>query len=203
MTRIKICGITNVQDALTAARLGADALGFVFYSESPRFVEPDQVRDIVAVLPPFISAVGLFVNPEAGQVRDIMTYCGLDIAQLHGKEEIEALPLARRKIIQALRIRDRANLAEAAGFEDVTLLLDAYVEGRMGGTGRTFDWSLAACLAQKHRVVLAGGLTAENIAGAIRAVQPYGVDVSSGVESAPGRKDAGKLAAFIQNARNV
>jgi phosphoribosylanthranilate isomerase len=127
----------------------------------------------------------------------------LDIAQLHGKTRNAAVPLAPRRIIRALRIRDRASLAAAAGFEDASLLLDAYVEGRLGGTGRTFDWNLAACLTQKHRVVLAGGLTPENVAEAIRAVRPYAVDVSSGVESAPGRKDAEKMAAFIENARNV
>ena len=203
MPRIKICGIISIEIALAATRLGADALGFVFYPGSPRFVEPDQVRDIVAALPPFISTVGLFVDEEAARVVEIMTHCGLDIAQLHGDIAVDELPFAERRIIRALRVRDETSLEGVARFKDATILLDTYVEGRMGGTGETFDWSLAARVAKTRRVVLAGGLTPENVAEAIRVVRPYGVDVSSGVEMSPGRKDSEKIAAFIRNARNV
>ncbi|MBN2429210.1 MAG: phosphoribosylanthranilate isomerase [Deltaproteobacteria bacterium] len=203
MPRIKICGITSIEDGLAATRLGADALGFVFYPESPRFVKPDQVRAIVAALPPFISTVGLFVNEEAARVVEIMTRCGLDIAQLHGDIAVDELPFEERRIIRALRVRDEASLEDVGRIKDATILLDTYVKGRMGGTGETFDWSLAARVAKTRRVVLAGGLTPENVAEAIRTVRPYGVDVSSGVEMSPGRKDSEKIAAFIRNARNV
>ncbi len=203
MPRIKICGITSIEDGLAATRLGADALGFVFYTESPRFVKPDQVRAIVAALPPFISTVGLFVNEEAARVVEIMTRCGLDIAQLHGDIAVDELPFEERRIIRALRVRDEASLEGVGRIKDATILLDTYVKGRMGGTGETFDWSLAARVAKTRRVVLAGGLTPENVAEAIRTVRPYGVDVSSGVEMSPGRKDSEKIAAFIRNARNV
>jgi len=203
MPRIKICGITNSEDALLAARLGADALGFVFYPPSSRFVEPDPVRDIVGSLPPFISTVGLFVNEKAGRVREIMAYCGLDIAQLHGDGNVEDMGLEKRRIRRALRVRDEASLEGIIKLKGETLLLDTWVEGSMGGTGRTFDWSLAARVARTHRVLLAGGLTPENVAEAICTVRPYGVDVSSGVEMAPGRKDPEKMALFIQNARKA
>jgi len=203
MLRIKICGITNEEDAHLAAHLGADALGFVFYPPSPRCVEPDRVRNIVGSLPPFLSTVGLFVSEKAGRIREIMSYCGLDIAQLHGEGDDEDTGLEERRIIRALRVRDEASLEGIGGFQSATLLLDTWVEGRMGGTGRTFDWSLAARVAESHRVVLAGGLTPENVAEAIRTVRPYGVDVSSGVEMSPGRKDPERMAAFIRNARNA
>ena len=185
---------------MLAARLGADALGFVFYPQSTRHVEPAQVREIVALLPPFISTVGLFVSEKAARVQEIMSYCNLDIAQLHGKYDENDLGLEKRRIIRALQIRDESSLEEIDKLKNSTLLLDAWVEGQMGGTGRTFDWSLAARVAGTHRVLLAGGLTPGNVAEAICTVHPYGVDVSSGVEMAPGRKDPEKMALFIQNA---
>jgi phosphoribosylanthranilate isomerase len=203
MIRIKICGITNQEDALLAARLGADALGFVFYSQSPRSVEPEQVRSIVRLLPPFISTVGLFVNETASRVREIMDFCRLDIAQLHGDDLGEDVGLGDRRIIRALRVRDEASLRGIADLKNHTVLLDAWVKDRMGGTGLAFDWSLAASVAETYRILLAGGLTPDNVAEAICTVRPYGVDVSSGVELSHGRKDPEKLAEFIRNARNA
>ncbi len=203
MPRIKICGITNSEDALLAAQLGADALGFVFYSQSSRYVEAEQVRSIVRLLPPFISTVGLFVNETASRVREIMDFCQLDIAQLHGDEVKADVGLGGRRIIRALRVRDEASLEGIENLENHTVLLDAWVKDRMGGTGRTFDWSLAARVAGTYRILLAGGLTPDNVAEAIRTVRPYGVDVSSGVELSPGRKDPEKLAEFIRNARKA
>ena len=203
MPRIKICGITNVEDGLQAAQLGADALGFVFYPQSPRFVEAEHVRNIIELLPPFISTVGLFVNEKAARVREVMEFCRLDIAQLHGDEVGGDIGLANRRVIRALRVRDETSLQMVEKYQHQTLLLDAWVKDRMGGTGQTFDWNLAARVSDTCRILLAGGLTPENVTEAIHTVRPYGVDVSSGVESSPGRKDTEKMALFIQNVRKA
>lgn len=192
-----------MEDASQAARLGADALGFVFYLQSPRFVEVERVRGIVELLPPFISTVGLFVNEKAARVREIMEFCRLDIAQLHGDEEGGDIGLANRRVIRALRVRDETSLQKIEKHEHQTLLLDSWAKDRLGGTGQTFDWNLAAGVSGTCRIILAGGLTPENVMEAIRTVRPYGVDVSSGVESSPGRKDPKKMALFIQNARKA
>jgi phosphoribosylanthranilate isomerase len=199
--RVKICGITSVRDALHAAGCGADALGLVFHPESPRCVTRQQAREIVAELPPFVVPVGLFVNCTAEQIGDIAAVCGFDTVQLHGDEAPDDCRLAPLRVIKALRVRDRASLNGIDEYPVSALLLDAWVPGTYGGTGRTFNWQLAAAAALKHRVVLAGGLTPDNVAEAVRTVRPYAVDVSSGVESAPGRKDPDLVAAFVRNAK--
>jgi phosphoribosylanthranilate isomerase len=203
MIRIKICGMTNVDDALHACACGADALGFVFYDKSPRCVTARQARDILAVLPPLVTTVGLFVNEAPGRIREIADYCTLDVIQLHGDEESSACDFAPRRVIKALRVRDEESFAGHESFRVSALLLDAWVAGSYGGTGETFNWGLAAAVARKRPVILAGGLTPENIAEAVRVVSPYGVDVSSGVEAAPGKKDPQKVAAFIRAARRA
>ena len=201
--RVKICGITGSDDALHAAACGADALGFVFYAGSPRCVTPELAASICAELPPFITRVGLFVNEAPERIREIAETCGLDTVQLHGDEESAACDFTPRRSIKALRVRDAASLAGHARYRTSALLLDAWVADAYGGTGQSFNWQLAAEVARQRPVILAGGLTPDNVGEAIRQVRPYAVDVSSGVESAPGRKDPEKVAAFIRNAKAI
>ena len=201
MVKVKICGITNLDDGLQACACGADALGFVFYDKSPRCVTPAAAAAIIHELPPFVTTVGLFVNEAPGRIREIAELCGLDVIQLHGDETPTECDFAPRRTIKALRVKDAASLAGHGDYRVAALLLDAWVKDAYGGTGRSFNWELAAKVAKERPVILAGGLTAENIAEAIDAVRPYAVDVSSGVEAVPGRKDPDKVAAFIAAAK--
>jgi phosphoribosylanthranilate isomerase len=205
--RVKICGITNADDAVMAVDAGADALGFVFYRKSPRYVEPQVVKSIVADLPPFVLPVGVFVNEESKIVRDLMDACGLGLVQLHGDESAAYCENLGRPVVKAIGLADGGSwlaLAEYKGRAQVRgFLLDAYAPDTYGGTGRTVDWDIAAQMAQSMTVILAGGLTPENVTAATRAVKPYAVDVSSGVEAAPGKKDPQKVRAFVQAAKLV
>ena len=203
MIRVKICGITRQEDALHAVRCGADALGFVFYSQSPRCLDPQRAKSIIAALPPFITTVGLFVNEAPTRIREIASLCGLDVIQLHGDEVPQQCEMDGYRVVKALRVRDEQSLSAADEYSVAALLLDAWAPDQYGGTGRTFNWQLASRLARRRVVVLAGGLTPENVAAAVDEVRPYGVDVSSGVESSPGCKDPAKMAAFIANAKNA
>ena len=202
-----MCGITNVDDARVVVEAGADALGFVMYRKSPRFVEPAVVKAIVAGLPPFMLPVGVFVNEEPARVRTLMDECGLALAQLHGDETAPYCQDLGRPVLKALRLKDRGTflaLAEFSGRANVRgFLIDAFSDQAYGGTGQTVDWGLAQEVAQSMPVVLAGGLTPVNVAEAIARVRPYGVDVSSGVELSPGKKDHRKVKAFIHAARLV
>ncbi|AJF07207.1 phosphoribosylanthranilate isomerase [Geoalkalibacter subterraneus] len=197
--RIKICGITSVEDGLHAARCGADALGFVFYDRSPRCIAPEDACEIVRRLPPFVSTVGLFVNEEPSRIERIAQMCSLDMIQVHGDEEPDQCRIAGRRVIKALRLRDRTSLLMVERFSDCGVLLDAWVSNSYGGTGQCCNWGLAAEAARCRPVILAGGLDPDNVAEAISVVHPFAVDVSSGVESAPGRKDPLKVEAFIRN----
>ncbi len=201
MVRVKICGITNRDDALQAVDAGADALGFVFYERSPRNVAPEVVADIVSQLPPMVATVGLFVNASDALIRQRCRDCGLDVAQLHGSQSPSAEDLAPLRVLPAVSVKDATSLDALT--PDRTWLLDAFVEGEYGGTGKTFNWDLAIEAAKKTRIVLAGGLTPDNVAEAVQRVRPYGVDVSSGVEAAPGKKDRQKVAAFIRAAKEI
>ena len=200
--RTKICGITNIEDARVAVTAGADALGFLLYRKSPRYVDPMIVQQIVAQLPPFILPVGVFVNEEIKIVRDLMDTCGLALAQLHGDESATYCRELRRPVLKALRLKDRSTFVALAEFqariEVRGFVLDALSEEAYGGTGHVVDWGLARQAAQAATVILAGGLTPENVGQALRAVQPYGVDVSSGVEVTPGKKDHEKVRAFLR-----
>jgi phosphoribosylanthranilate isomerase len=216
--RVKICGLTNLDDALAAAEAGADLLGFIFYEKSPRNVDARAVAAICNALrnvPPAtfhvsLRTVGVFVNPSLEQVVRTLDYCGLDLAQLHGEEAPELLAALPGRAFKALRPRD---IAEAASQADLfarlgprsgpDLLVDAYHPALRGGGGQTGDWSLAADLAGQHRLLLAGGLTPDNVAAAIAQVHPWGVDVASGAEATPGRKDHGRVRAFIEAARGI
>ncbi len=201
MVRVKICGNVTLKDTMAAVEAGADAVGFVFYARSPRVVSPKTVAAIVSHLPPFVSTVGLFVNEKPDLVRQIVSDCGLAYAQLHGEESPQYCAELRLPVVKAIRVRTGADLANLSAYRVKAILLDAYVEGKIGGTGTTFDWELAVEAKSWGPIVLAGGLTPDNVGEAVRRVQPYGVDVSSGVESAPGVKDHAKVRAFIENVK--
>lgn len=201
MVKIKICGITELDDALHAVDCGADALGFVFYERSPRAITPPKAQAIIAKLPPFVTVVGLFVNEDSRIIREVADDCHLDVIQYHGDESPETVRLAPRRSIRALRIRESETTDIIDRYPASGLLLDAWVSGEYGGTGVLSNWEIAAEIAKKRPLILAGGLTPENVAAAIQAVRPYGLDVSSGVEHAPGRKDKKKVATFIKAAQ--
>jgi phosphoribosylanthranilate isomerase len=204
MTRIKVCGLTRIEDIQSVAASGADAIGLVFYAQSPRYVTPEQARRLLAALPPFVTVVGLFVNASAEAVRAVLQQVPLDVLQFHGEESPEFCRQFGRPYLKAIRVKAGVDLLQcAARYADAqALLLDAYVEGTHGGTGESFDWALIP----QHLslpVILSGGLHADNVAAAIGAVRPYAVDVSSGVESAKGIKDAAKVAAFIKEVKCI
>jgi phosphoribosylanthranilate isomerase len=200
MVRIKICGITNQEDALLAAELGAHALGFIFAAQSPRKVAPEAAREIIQQLPPFVVTVGVFVNEEAATVRDLAARAGLDWVQLHGAETPEYCRSLGRRVMKAFRIRDEKSFENLQDYRGAVqaFLLDTYKKGQAGGTGEAFDWELARKAKGYGPIVLAGGLTPANVAQAIKVAQPQAVDVASGVEAAPGKKDPEKLRAFFR-----
>jgi phosphoribosylanthranilate isomerase len=202
-TRVKICGLTSAGDAKAAAAAGADAVGLVFYAASPRALDIAGAKAVVAALPPFVTSVGLFVDAAAAFVAEVLAAIPLDLLQFHGDEPPEACAAFGRPWIKALRVRPGIDLAMAAErYSGATgLLLDAYRPGVPGGTGACFDWSLIPP-GLGPRIVLAGGLTPQNVAEAIRAVRPYGVDVSGGVEVAEGVKDPAKIDAFMRGVRD-
>ena len=197
--RIKICGITNEEDALAASQLGADALGFIF-AASPRKVSAESAREIIKALPPFVKTVGVFVDEDPERVSSIATMCRLDILQLHGSESVDYCSSFDRRVIKAVRLQSRDELKNLSKYVDVVdgLLLDTYVPDKLGGTGITFDWQLAVEARRYGRIILAGGLNPENVAAAISMVKPYAVDASSGLEQSPGVKDHEKMAQFIR-----
>ena len=203
--KIKICGITNASDALAAVELGADALGFMLYSGSTRAVDRPLVAAIIRDLPPFIAKVGVFVDADEEQVRAAIEECGLDTLQFHGNESPQFCRLFQPlKTFKAFRIHDASALKALVEYKTDAWLLDSHVPGRPGGTGVTFDWSLARQAKSHGRpIILAGGLSVANVAEAVRQVRPFGLDVSSGVESKPGKKDHSKVADFILRARSA
>jgi len=197
--RVKICGITRVEDALTAVAQGADAIGLVFYAPSPRAVSIEQAATIAKQMPAFVSVVGLFVNAEERFVKEVTSRVQLDLLQFHGDETPEQCAQYGLPFIKAVRVKSDTNLVQYAKDYSASraLLLDTYTEGVAGGTGHVFDWGVIPPDLNKP-VVLAGGLTAENVALAIKQVKPYAVDVSGGVEASKGIKDVAKIAAFMQ-----
>lgn len=203
-TRVKICGITRVDDALAAADLGADAIGLVFYPPSPRAVDIGQAQSIARAMPPFVTVVALFVNPSPADVETVLRAVPADLLQFHGSEVPEDCLRFGRPYIKAVAMRHGAELTRSAR-EHISaraLLLDTYQDGIPGGTGASFDWSMIPGDVGKP-IILAGGLTIENVAGAVRQVRPYAVDVSGGVEVSKGIKDASKIAAFIREVNSV
>lgn len=203
--RVKICGITSAADALAAVAAGADALGFMFYPPSPRYLTVEAARAITRELPPFVARVGVFVDADEDRIVETVKRVGLDTVQLHGNESPEfAARLTGCRVVKAMRMEGPSALERLAGFREFAWLLDSYVAGSFGGTGQTFNWDLA-CEAVRRggQVILAGGLTVDNVARAVAAVGPYAVDVSSGVEMSPGRKDPAKVRDFIAAAKGA
>ncbi len=200
--RIKICGVTRAEDALAAVKLGADALGFNFWPGSKRYVAPEAARDIVARLPPFVTSVGVFVNQGEEELRAIAAASGIQVFQLHGDETPELCARLPLPVVKAIPVDQVRTLSKLLSYEVSAFLLDTPSRG-YGGTGVPFDWSLAEGVSEVAPVILAGGLTPENVAAAVRAVRPYAVDVASGVESSPGVKDFGKMARFVAAVREA
>lgn len=199
MTRVKICGISDVGNALVAAEAGADAIGLVF-APSRRRVTVEQAREIVDALPPFVTKVGLFVDEDPARIEEVADACRLDVVQLHGSESPGFCAALGRTVIKAIRVKDAASLAVMDGYRVAGFLLDSYHPEVAGGTGRTFDWDLAEQVSGRYRVILSGGLTPANVTEAIEKVRPHGVDVSSGVET-DGRKDPAKIREFVMRVR--
>jgi phosphoribosylanthranilate isomerase len=202
--RIKICGMTRAEDAVAAAQLGVDAVGMVFHAKSPRHVSIEQARSIVAGLPAFVTVTALFMDPDAETVRQVLNQTRVELLQFHGRETAEFCRSFGRPYMKAVPMGGQADLADYARrhAQAAALLLDSHAAGQQGGTGKAFDWS-AIPRVDGPPLVLAGGLNPANVAAAIRMVRPYGVDVASGVERAPGIKDPNKMAAFVQEVNDV
>jgi len=208
--RVKFCGITSAEDAEKAISVGADALGFVFFKESPRYVTPEHAATIIGGLPPFVSAVGVFVNEDLGFIEDCVENCGLNVVQLHGDEDVKyclnfkSLRLKDVKLIKAIRVKDRESILSIEECPADAILLDAYKSSVYGGTGKGFDRSLAL-LAKEfgRRLIVSGGLDPDNVHDIIKEVRPYGVDVSSGIETSPGKKNVELMEEFMLEVRRA
>jgi phosphoribosylanthranilate isomerase len=199
MTEIKICGITNLEDASFAAKCGADALGFIFYSKSPRYVEPETAKEIIEKIPDGITKVGVFVNYGASAVKQIVEFCGLDMVQLHGDESPEyCRQFPSSLLIKAFRPREEDDLRKLGNYTVRAILVDAYDPLRYGGAGKRSDWRLAVKVKETYLLILAGGLHVDNIGEAIEIVSPHAVDINSGVEISPGKKDHQKVSTIIE-----
>jgi len=202
--KVKICGVTNVADAMAAAEAGADMIGLNFYEQSPRYLTLAQAVEISRALPPFVLRVGVFVNPQEALVTRAIGECNLSLLQFHGDEPSEFCTQFNLISMKALRVRDAESLKQLANYSTDAFLLDAHSKSGLGGTGETFNWELAIEAQNFNKpIFLAGGLTPENIAEAVRKVRPFAVDVSSGVEISPGNKDHAKMKAFIAAAKSV
>jgi phosphoribosylanthranilate isomerase len=204
-TRIKVCGITERADLVHAVSAGVDGLGFIFAKNSPRWIEPEKARELIRSLPPFVDAVGVFVNEDPDVVTDIIKYCGLTMVQLHGRENIDYCKLMPVRIVKSFAVNCTTEGAEMAVYSEVAAgyLLDTYHESLAGGTGQTFDWRLIEGLRIPGPVLLAGGLGPDNIGEAISIVRPFAVDVNSGVEKSPGHKDHAKITALVEAVRRA
>lgn len=202
MLRIKICGITNIEDAQEAVRFGADALGFVFSGKSPRTVNPETAREIIASLPPFVTTLGVFVDETLERIEEIAALTGIDVIQFHGSESPEFCRQVSCKFIKAIRVKDITDLKILEQYNDASaILLDTYSPETSGGTGKTFNWEIAVEAKKYGNIILAGGLNPENIEEAVKTVRPYAIDVSSGIEGhEKGKKDHQKLRLFIEGA---
>jgi phosphoribosylanthranilate isomerase len=208
--RIKMCGTTGIEDAMAAVDAGVDALGFIFYEKSPRNVDPETVRLIIDQLPPFIDTVGVFVDRDREEVEEIIRYCRLGYAQLHGQESPKYCERLARfappcQVLKALRVGEHSRAEDIAPYTEHVkgFVLDTYQKNRVGGTGKTFDWSLIKELHLQKTWILAGGLDVDNVAEAVGTVAPYGVDVNSGVEQRPGTKDHKKIHDFVRRVREL
>jgi len=201
--RVKICGITNAKDAEMAVEAGADALGFIFVAGTPRYIDPDAAREIVNDLPPLVSPVGVFADHPVAEIERVIDRCGFRTVQLHGSEAPEYCRHLAVSVIKTFRVRGGGPPPPFEAYRVHAFLLDTFVEGKLGGTGQTFPLEIVSSAKAFGRVIIAGGLNPENVAQVIREVHPYAVDVSSGVESKPGRKDPQKLRDFIACVRGA
>jgi phosphoribosylanthranilate isomerase len=204
MVKIKICGITNKEDALAAAKAGADFLGFNFFEKSKRFIEPEKARKILSALPHSVKAVGVFVNAPVDEVNEIADSCKLDFVQLHGNESQDYCSLIKKPVIKVFRIKDENSFVGIESFVSEFVLLDAFSETAIGGTGKQIEekfFSRIKLLCLKRKVFLSGGLTPENVSVIVKQLNPFVVDVASGVEISPGKKDAEKIARFVLEAK--
>ena len=202
MVRVKVCGITNLEDAKLAVELGADALGFIF-ADSPRQVSVDAAAEIISELPPFVNIVGVFVDESAEVVSHAVAECRLDTLQFHGDESPTYLNFFQSKVIKAFRVKDEKSLESLPKYKADAYLLDTYVEDVPGGTGKTFDWTLAKKAKEFGPIILSGGIDAVNVRVAIDEVRPFAIDVCSGVEKEPGKKDPAKLKRFMKEVKKV
>jgi phosphoribosylanthranilate isomerase len=201
--RIKICGITNIDDALYAAELGADALGFIFVKSSPRYIAPKAARKIIQELPPFIVPVGVFADSPVENIYRAIEQTGIKCVQLHGNETPKQLAGFPVPVYKSFRVGSSFNLEILCRYEGPAYLLDTKIPGELGGTGKKFDWIIAVKAKKYGRIILAGGLTPENVVDAVRLVQPYAVDVNSGVEEYPGKKSHTKLKTLFEQLKQV
>ncbi len=204
MVKVKICGITNIDDANAAVDFGADALGFVFFKDSPRYVSPEKAISIIKNLPSFITTIGVFANEHIENIEKIVSSTGMDVIQMHG-EEPPVMCKCSRRIIKAIRVKSLESLDPLSKYKDMVsaFLLDTYSPNILGGTGRIFNWDIAIEAKQFGRIILAGGLNPDNVSDAVKRVRPYAVDVSSGVELKKGKKDHKKMKLFIERAKVV
>lgn len=202
MVRVKICGITNIEDALAAVDYGADALGFIFFDKSPRYITPEKAKEIISWLPPFVLTVGVFVNEGPERIKEIMGSAGLNILQLHGEEPPEACKVWHR-VVKAFRVKDFTDLKPFENYRASAFLLDTYTPESFGGTGQTFNWDIAVEAKRFGRIVLSGGLNPDNVEKAIKWVNPYAVDVCSGIEKEKGRKNLVKMKEFIEKVHSL
>lgn len=203
MIKVKICGITNLEDAMAAVDAGADALGFIFYKDSPRYIESSKAGEIIKLLPPFVKTVGVFVNEKEPEVRRVIESTRIDILQLHGEELPGFCTLFNKPVIKAIRVKERESITCLANYIVSAFLLDSYNRKGYGGTGEGFDLDIAVEAKIYGRIILSGGLTPENIMDAIDKVMPYAVDVSSGVEASKGKKDHDKMRLFIKRVKDA
>jgi phosphoribosylanthranilate isomerase len=203
--RVKICGITNLEDALAAIEFGADALGFVFYDKSPRSISYDEASNIIKRLPSFVTTVGVFVNESPDNIENAIKLTKIDVVQLHGEETPHICNNISRRVIKAIRVKTLESLEPLINFKDSVsaFLLDTFAPGLYGGTGRIFNWDIAIEAKRFGKIILSGGLNPDNISQAINYVKPYGVDVSSGIEEYKGKKDHEKMKLFIEKAKGL
>ncbi len=203
MIRVKICGITNKEDAFLAKDFGADAIGFIFYKQSKRYIEPMVAKEIIDLLPPFITTVGVFVNEDPKKVKDIVNMCGIDVVQLHGDEDPSFYKGCAKKIIKAIKVGDQFLKDSLNKYKNICAFLLDTLSKEYGGTGKPFFWGLAKDLGKEFPIILSGGLNPKNVKEAISIVKPFAVDVASGVEIYPGKKDKRLLKEFIKEAKSA
>ena len=201
--KVKICGITNIDDALYATELGADALGFIFVKKSPRYISPLKARKIIQTLPPFVVSVGVIANMTYNDVMDIIEQTSIGCVQLHGDETPKQIAKYPVPVYKSFRVDSSFNPEMLRRYKGSAYLLDTKIPGQLGGTGQTFNWEIAVKAKEYGRIILAGGLTSDNIIEAVRTVQPYAVDVNSGVEESPGKKNKSKLKLLFELLKQV